>query len=230
MGFFDFLDFTTNAVKDIHKDMKEFNKKTDMEHVLDIADRFRSENRPKDELLRQLYEAKFTEAWERYASCIILMEDYYFYDPYYMKKLRSEFWKLRKDDEYNLKNIDERLILQFEKSFAEYTKEELEAIVDSYISATIMEYQFKDSVYYYTIEGNKETLSNHYACFAAINILNEKYDTQVIFDDLSDSNDDDLREKRYKERVEKITNVALKTVIAVGNKYFPEEGESEINE
>lgn len=227
MGFFDTLKIVGNGLKEVHDDMKDTWKKTALEYMYEYIEGDRFKNYTFHELIEFVYEGKMSEEIARYAACVILMKKFYFYDPYITKLLTRSIWKLKSDDIYYFKNVRNELITNYKEQLQQYQQNELENIVKIYRSQRVCTYEFKESTYYFTYPMDEKKMANHYAFFAASEILLDKYNLEIDFDDLSEDNDADIREKRYNDRLKKAGQIAVGVISEIGKQYFADEDKKE---
>lgn len=222
MGFFDTL-------KEIASDVKEISKKTTADYIVEYIENGRYDNYSFNQLLGELYGSGVGKGFYKYASYIVLMQKYSFYDPYIKKKIKVGVYGygIDKNHRYYIENIERKLEEKYKKLLADYDFEELSNLVEQYEKNSTDYFRCNESTYYFTYAKDKDKLVNHYSCVAAANLIEEKSGVAVEYSDLSDENDDDIRAKKNKERMEKAGKVALKAAATIVDRYAPADEEGE---
>lgn len=209
-----------STIKELASDMKEISKKSGMDFIVDYVEGERYKDFSFKDLLNELYNGGVSKGLYHYASYLVLMRDYYFYDPYIEKKINAGIaYELDKAHRYYTKNFSMKLQREFKEIFSKYEKEKLIEIVKKYEQTSSGIYKSGESTFYFTYAKGKKKLINHYSCMAAIELLRENYDIEVEIIDLSDENDNDIRAIKNKERMEKAKQTALLVAASVINKY-----------
>lgn len=161
-------------------------------------------------MLEILYKKGTLDSYYKLCVYHVLAIKYNFYDPYILKAIHGEIWAdYNKDSKFNPQNREIYLINKFKDELKNFSKEKLINVIELYVSQEPSCYNFKDSTYYFTSSYKFERLSNHYACMASIQLLEEKYSLDVKISDLVEINPDDLIQKRRDTAYEAGKQIAL---------------------